>query len=249
MHHQLAMKWRTTVDINEFYRQVDAIYNNEDWDAAEELFNAMMNETSNDPELHATIENELGVCCMKRGMQLEAVEHLLSAETYFASTHGAKSGEALSIKTNLARAYSAMGDHEKARDLLGELCELQSNTDDDAPILYDACVGIGHESRLIGDYDSAIEYLNRAMSIARQYEQAEPLIACLFDLGVIQFERGHRGEAVNALSEAMEVCRQANLSESELGQTVAAFYSEMSKSACCGCSGELAQSPITVEDE
>jgi hypothetical protein len=138
------------MDITEFYRQVDAIYSNEDWDAAEELFNAMMNETAGDQELHAVIENELGVCCMKRGMNLEALKHLSSAETYFALTHGTNCGEALSIKTNLARVHSAMGDHGKSKALLKELCESQSGNDVNSPLLYDACIGIAHESRLMG---------------------------------------------------------------------------------------------------
>lgn len=237
------------MDITEFYRQVDAIYSNDDWDAAEELFNVAMDETSSDQEFHAVIENELGICFMKRGMYLEAIKHLSNAEAHFALSYGKNSGEALSIKTNLARAYSAMGDHDKSIALLKELCESHAGNDDDSPLLYDTYVGIAHESRLMGDYDAAIDFLIRAMEFARNYKQAEPLIACVFDLGVIQFERGHRGEAVNALSEAMDLCEQAKIKDTELGKTVEAFYTEMSKSACCGCSGEFAQAPITIEDE
>ena len=62
-------------------------------------------------------------------------------------------------------------------------------------------------------------------------------------------ERVQRGEAVIALSEASNLCEQAKNKDAELGKKAAAFYTEMSKSACCGCSGEFAQAPITIEDE
>lgn len=87
------------------------------------------------------------------------------------------------------------------------------------------------------------------MGVARKHKQAEPLIACLYEPGTIQFERVQRGEAVIALSEASNLCEQAKNKDAELGKKAAAFYTEMSKSACCGCSGEFAQALITIEDE
>ena len=128
-----------------------------------------------------------------------------------------------------------------------ELCGLLG--DEPSPLLYDACVGIGHESRLLSDFETAITYLERAKQVALAYGQGEPLIACLFDLGAVQFERGYRGEAVNALSEAVDLCRQQGILDTEFGQGVQAFYDEMNKSACCGCSSSLAQDPITIENE
>lgn len=235
------------MDIKDFYREVDGIYANEDWDAAEELFNAAMNETADDEEMHAVVQNEMGVCFMKRGMHLEAIDALSNAAAYFASAHGPASNEVVSIKTNLARVYSAMAEHQKAREILMELCGLLG--DEPSPLLYDACVGIGHESRLLSDFETAITYLERAKQVALAYGQGEPLIACLFDLGAVQFERGYRGEAVNALSEAVDLCRQQGILDTEFGQGVQAFYDEMNKSACCGCSSSLAQDPITIENE
>ena len=64
----------------------------------------------------------------------------------------------MSIKTNLARVYSAMAEHQKAREILMELCEVLG--EDPSPLLYDACVGIGHESRLMSDFETAISILN-----------------------------------------------------------------------------------------
>ena len=235
------------MDIKDFYREVDGIYANEDWEAAEELFNTAMEQTVGNPERHAVVQNEMGVCFMKRGMHLEAIDALSNAAAYFASAHGPKSNEVVSIKTNLARVYSAMAEHQKARESLMELCEVLG--EDPSPLLYDACVGIGHESRLMSDFETAIKYLERAKEVARAYGQGEPLIACLFDLGAVQFERGYRGEAVNALSEALDLCRQQGILDTEFGQGVQAFYDEMSKSACCGCSSSLAQDPITIENE
>lgn len=55
------------MDIKDFYREVDGIYANEDWEAAEELFNTAMEQTVGDPEMHAVVQNEMGVCFMKRG--------------------------------------------------------------------------------------------------------------------------------------------------------------------------------------
>ena len=78
------------MDIKDFYREVDGIYANEDWEAAEELFNTAMEQTVGDPEMHAVVQNEMGVCFMKRGMHLEAIDALSSAAAYFASAHGPK---------------------------------------------------------------------------------------------------------------------------------------------------------------
>lgn len=110
------------MDIKDFYREVDGIYANEDWEAAEELFNTAMEQTVGNPEMHAVVQNEMGVCFMKRGMHLEAIDALSSAAAYFASAHGPKSNEVVSIKTNLARVYSAMAEHpEGSRDPHGAL--------------------------------------------------------------------------------------------------------------------------------
>lgn len=59
-----------------------------------------------------------------------------SAAAYFASAHGPKSNEVVSIKTNLARVYSAMAEHQKAREILMELCEVLGE-EPPAPLLYE----------------------------------------------------------------------------------------------------------------
>ncbi|HET7207173.1 MAG TPA: tetratricopeptide repeat protein [Terriglobales bacterium] len=107
------------------------------------------------------------------------------------------------VQFKLAALYQQNGSFDKARELYNRILERD-------PKYVDALLAMGREEDLAGRPQSALDYLNRALSLAVQLDNQEEKASVLYVIGSIYTELNKPDDAQRNLQEALDLHRQLN---------------------------------------
>jgi eukaryotic-like serine/threonine-protein kinase len=105
------------------------------------------------------------------------------------------------LQFNLAELYFASGRYEHARDLYAKLLARD-------PKYVDALLGMSKIEIMTGNSPGAVDYLNRALTLAIQVENDEEKAAILHLIGVAYTQLNKAGEALNNYQQAIQIERR-----------------------------------------
>ncbi len=127
----------------------------------------------------ARIRRLLGECLWMLGRHEQALEELHATSDSFLALDDAAAAAA--VQSLLARVYWETGRPAKTEACLQRALRLLQ--DDEGPEMAWALAGMGAYHMHLGDYDQALRYLERALTIGRRHDLEALTIQCLCDMG------------------------------------------------------------------